>query len=291
MSDGRRKKGLTMNRILTFTILTALLAFVPHEVYGQVDRKAANLGAAEKTQLSQDDPISMGHPLSYWMKVIRDRNTEDSELAFDAIFELGPAARAAVPELTQILAEPFTPIRLGNDSRSAVHKKLLDIHVRAGAVDSLGAIGKAAASAAGPAIQWGMTVRVIAADPPAGRDWFFIELVGVDVLERMRVAGAVARFGIGAAAAVQDLVESLDNERRKFAAAILNDTTVLIATESMQSENCEKRMTGLSLLSGMWPVVSKDHLAVLQETLSCTGLGKEPDTPVTSAGAVQQISH
>jgi hypothetical protein len=268
-----------MNRLLTVTLLTALLAFVPHEFYSQVDRKPANGRAVEKTQPTQDDPISMGQPLSYWMKAIRDRDSEDSESAFDAIFELGPRAWRAVPELTQILTEPFTPIQIGTDSRSVIHQKLLGIHLRAGAIDSLGAIGRAAGSAAEPAIQWGLTIRVTATDPLAARDRFFIELVGVDVLERMRVAGAVARFGIGAAAAVQDLVESDDNERRKFATAILNEETITIATELMQSEHCEDRSTGLALLSGMWPVVPKDHLAMLKETLSCAEVGTDPGTP------------
>lgn len=268
-----------MRRLLTLATFAVLLSLVPNEAYAQGDSKAANGSSTEKSNVLRDDPISMGHPFSYWMKIIQDRDVEKSEMAFDAVFELGPKAWRAVPELTQIIAEPFAPIRIGTDSRSEIHEKLLNIHLRAGAVDSLGAIGRAAASAAGPTIRWALTTRIIVTSPLAGRDRFFIELVGVDVLERMRVAGAVARFGIGAAGAVQDLVESPDNERRKFAAAILNDTTVTVATELMRSESCEDRMIGLSLLSAMWPVVSKEHLSILKETLSCTGLGTEPGIP------------
>ena len=273
-----------MKRLLTIATITMLLCLLPNALYAQADRKAANGRSTEKAKVPQDDPVAMGHPLSYWVKAIRERDIEESELAFEAIFELGPKAWRAVPDLTEIIAARFTPIQIGKDSRGEIHEKLLDIHLRAGAVDGLGAIGKAAASAAEPAIQWGLTTRVIATVPLAARDRFLIELVGVDVLERMRVAGAVARFGIGAAGAVQNLVESPDNERRKFAAAILNDTTVTVATELMWSEYCKDRMLGLSLLSAMWPVVSKDHLSVLKETLSCTDFGAEPAAPGNKSG-------
>jgi hypothetical protein len=268
-----------MKRLVILATITVLLSLLPNGVYGQADGKAANGRSAEKAKVPADDPIAMGHPLSHWMKAIRDRDFEEGELAFEAIVELGPSAWRVVPDLAAILEAPFSPIRLGTDSRGEIHAKLRDIHFRAGAVDGLGAIGKAAATAAEPAILWGLTTRVVATDPLAARDRLFIRLVGVDVLERMRVAGAVAQFGIGAAGAVQALVESPDNERRKFAAAILNDTTVLVATELMWSERCEDRMTGLALLSAMWPVVSKDHLAMLKESLSCTDTGTEPAAP------------
>ena len=225
-----------------------------------------------------DDPVALGHPLSYWMKVIRDRDIGKSNTAFDAIVEIGPAAWRVIPELKEMLAAPFTPIQMGKDTRDEIRAKLLEIHLKAGAIDGLGAIGHAASSAAESMIRWGLTIRVVPPpDGPVDKDPFYIDLVGIDVLERMRVAGAVARLGPDAADAVQALLDSPDNEKRKFAAAILNDVTVSVATDLMRSESCEDRIRGLSLLSAMWPVVAKDHLVSLSDLLRCIEEIKEPE--------------
>jgi hypothetical protein len=191
------------------------------------------------------------------------------ELAFDAIVELGPAARKAVPELTRIVAAPFTPIRVGKDDRSEVLSKLLDIQLRAGAVDSLAAIGEGAAATAPAVIQWSLTIRVLPSDVRTPNDAFYIELVGMDVLERMRGAGAMARFGVRAADAVQELVESRDNEKVKFATAILSEGSLPIATSLLASESCRDRVLGLTLLADMWPVVAVDHLKALKDIVAC----------------------
>ena len=132
------------------------------------------------------------------------------------------------------------------------------------------AIGEAAAGTAEPVIRWGLTTRVIALeDRPRSTDGLLIGLIGVDVLERMRAAGTVARFGVKAAGPVQALIESDDNERRKFAAAIMNEQTVDLASRLMNSSDCKNRKLGLSLLSAMWPVVAKEHLEVLLEIVDC----------------------
>jgi hypothetical protein len=261
-----------MKRILWIAVLVALALTVSSEfASAQADLRMGNLAAASKRDTkNQDDPVALGHPLSYWLKSIRDRDPEKIQMAFDAIVELGPEAWRAVPELTKIVAEPFAPIEFESDSRSQIHRKLLDIQLRAGAVDSLGAIGEAAASSAGPVIRWGMTIRVLPGHTRSSADPFLIELIGIDVLERMRVAGTVARFGRDASGAVQKLIESPDNEARKFSAAILNEATVLIATGLMTSRSCVDRELGLSLLSAMWPVVAKDHLITLGEILECS---------------------
>lgn len=232
-----------------------------------------------KTPSRSEDPIAFGEPLSSWMKTIRDKDLDKSDMAFEAIISLGPAAWRAVPELTKIVAAPFIPIQLGKDTRSEIQMKLLDINRRAGAVDALGAIGPAAASSAEDVIRWGLTLRMTAPDVPATRDRLYIDLVGIDILERMRVAGAVARFGPGASGVVQELVESSDNERRKLSAAILNEDTITIARDLMNSENCENRLLGLSLISAMWPVVAKEHLTNLKEVLSCPASELEKRDP------------
>ena len=59
------------------------------EASAQVDMRQTN---------SHDDPIALGEPLSHWLAVIRSRDPQEVEQAFDAILELGPAAwRAGAP--------------------------------------------------------------------------------------------------------------------------------------------------------------------------------------------------
>jgi hypothetical protein len=101
-----------------------------------------------------------GEPLSHWLKSIRDRD-DTIVLAFDAIRDLEPDAWPAVEVLTRILAEPFTPVRIGVDQDSVIASKLSSIRLGADAIDALTAIGEAAASSAAPLIQWALTVRVI----------------------------------------------------------------------------------------------------------------------------------
>jgi hypothetical protein len=233
-----------------------------------------------KTPATQTEPVAFGRPLSFWLKSIRERNA-DVEMAFEAIVELGPEAWPAVPELTRIVAEPFTPIRIDRDSRSEMHSKLQNIHLRAGAVDGLAAIGEAAAPSAEAVIRWGLTLRTVAPDERPISNGLLLDLIGVDVLERMRAAGAVAQFGPGAAGPVQKLLESPDNEERKFSAAILNDAAVPIAADLMNSESCKDRQLGLSVLSGMWPVVAKDHLFALRDFLECKDVDPEKRAPTT----------
>lgn len=234
---------------------------------------------------SHDDPVSLGEPLSHWLAIIRSRDPEQAELAFDAIVELGPAARKAVPELTRIVAEPFTPIRVGRDDRREVLSKLLDIQLRAGAVDSLAAIGEDAAAAAPAVIQWSLTIRVLPSDVRTPEDAFYIELVGMDVLERMRGAGAMARFGVRAAGAVQELVESRDNEKVKFATAILSEGSLPIATSLLASESCRDRVLGLTLLADMWSVVAVEHLKALKDIVACPADESRDGTAVGSGTA------
>jgi hypothetical protein len=72
----------------------------------------------------QREPMYQGKPLSCWVKSIRNR-VDRIVLAFDAIIDLGPDAWPAVEELTRIVAEPFTPIRIGADGDDVIAPKLL----------------------------------------------------------------------------------------------------------------------------------------------------------------------
>src|SRR5689334_16397135 len=102
----------------------------------------------------------MGRPLSYWIESLQNRN-EEMKLAFAAINSLGPDAESAVPELVQILTEPFTAIWVGTDTREQVARKISNIQLRADAIDALGAIGAPAAPSTPVLIQWALMVRVI----------------------------------------------------------------------------------------------------------------------------------
>jgi hypothetical protein len=243
---------------------------------------AATAQIASKPSRNQEDPMALGQPLSYWLTVIQGDDLEQTEKAFAAIMELGSAAWKAVPELTDIVAKPFVPIRMGTDDPRDVLLKLLDIHLRAGAVDSLGSIGEAAASATRSVIEWALTIRVLPSDVRTPDDASYIELIGMDVLERMRGAGAAAHFGPRAAAAVQELMESRDDEKIKLAIAILNEGSLDIATALMRSESCRDQMLGLKILIDMWPVVASDHLKALKNILPCSadssGDGTGPDS-------------
>jgi hypothetical protein len=218
---------------------------------------------------TQREPMYQGEPLSYWLKSIRDRD-EKIALAFDAITDLGPDAWPAVEELTRIVAEPFTPVRIGLDRDDVIAPKLLSIRLRADAVDALTAIGGAAASSAVPLIRWALTVRVIPMNLGNLKDAeLFIDLITVDVLERMRVAGAVARFGPDAAPAIAALLKSLDGEERKLGVAILSENALPIAAYLLKSRNCEDRKRGIAILADMGPVLAREHLGNLKAALVC----------------------
>jgi hypothetical protein len=261
-----------MKRLVSYTVALAVAFTVT--VSGAQDlgskRTLPDTRALTSRVANQQDPTAFGRPLSYWLERLHNRDPE-AYIAVAAIVELGPDAKAAIPELTQIIAEPFVPIQPGKDSRDEIRTKLLNIDLRAGAVDGLGAIGKVAAGSADTVIRWGLTLRVVApVERSSSTDTLFIRLIGIDVVERMRAAGTVAQFGLDAFPSIQELIESDDNEKLKFAAAILNEDTLLAAAILMQREDCISRIRGLSLLGGMWPVVAVEHLEALKEVLKCT---------------------
>jgi hypothetical protein len=218
---------------------------------------------------TQREPLYQEKPLGYWLKSIRDRD-DKIVLAFDAIIDLGPEAWPAVPELTRIVTEPFTPLRIGVDGNDVIGAKLLNLSVRAGAIDALTAIGEAAASSTVPLIHWALAVRFIPVNlDNSESDAFFVDLITMDVLERMRVAGAVARFGAPAAPAIVGLLESPDGEERKLGVAILNANALPLAASLLKSGNCDDRKRGIAILADMWPVVAANHLAELKSARVC----------------------
>jgi hypothetical protein len=217
----------------------------------------------------QSEPVYRGKPLSYWIESLRNRD-EEMRLAFAAINALGPDAESAVPELVRIVSEPFTAIWVGTDKREQVADKVASIQQRADAIDALGAIGARAAAATPSLIQWALMVRVVPMNVATREDEeLYIDLIAVDVLERMRVAGTVALFGKSAILPIVASLASQNDEERKLAVAILSEHAPSIAAALLKSESCESRKLGIAILMDMWPVVSADHIKDLAGALNC----------------------
>ena len=150
-------------------VLTAATA-VPASIEGRDDPPVRLL--QERTYL--------GRSMTYWLKVLRDREEESMSLAFDAIHSLGQDAWVAVPDLTRLVAAPFAPIDIGKDSHESVAAKLYDIAVRTEAIDTLGWIGQSASPSTLTLIRWALMTRVTpAAMRNADTDELFIELVTI----------------------------------------------------------------------------------------------------------------
>lgn len=223
----------------------------------------------ENSVLPPDDPIYSGQPLSYWLKSIRNRD-DQMGLAFDAIRNLGPAAHAAVPELTRVVSEPFTPIEVGIDRYGAVTLKLRAILIHSSAVDCLGAIGKAAAPSAPALVEWALTPKMILRGIRNRQEQdAFVDLVGIDVVERMRVVGAISKFTAEASPFIAGLLKSPNEEARKLGVAILHENALPVAVTLLQSEACSDQELGFNILFDMWPVVAREHLLDLIDVLPC----------------------
>jgi hypothetical protein len=216
-----------------------------------------------------DDPSYSGKPLSYWLKSIRNRD-DQMGMAFDAIRHLGPAAHSAVPDLILVVSEPFTPIEVGVDGYVAVTRKLRTIMIHSSAVDCLGAIGYAAAPSAPALAEWALTPRMILRGIRNRQEQdAFVDLVGIDVAERMRVVGAISQFTADASPFIAGLLKSPDPEARKLGVAILHENALPIAVTLLQSQACGDQELGFNILFDMWPVVSRNHLIDLIDVLPC----------------------
>jgi hypothetical protein len=195
-------------------------------------------------------------------------------MAFDAIQALGPTAAAAVPELTWIVSERFEPIDIGVDDEDAVKAKLSEIQLHSTAVDCLTAIGSSAAPSATALAEWALKPKVILSRIRSQADQnAFIDLVGIDVLERMRVVGTIGHFAPEASLVIAKLLKSPDEDATKLAVAILSEHALPIASILLKSKSCNDQKLGMKMLADMWPVVSRDHLLDLEETLPCMRVG------------------
>jgi hypothetical protein len=217
-----------------------------------------------------NEPTYQGKKLNYWIKAIRNHNEELMPLAFDAIRALGPDARAMVPELIRLVAAPFTPIQLGIDSDEVVADKLYDMQVRSEAIDTLAYIGEGAASATLPLVNWALTVRVMPSRTNSTEENDrFIDLVTLEAEYRIGVIYAIQRFGKPGVDTLASLLKSADPEERKFAVMTLGSNVLSIATDLLQSRNCDDEQLGIAILGDMEPVVAKVYLTQLRQMAVC----------------------
>jgi hypothetical protein len=227
-------------------------------------------GTTAFAQAQDREPVSKGRPLSSWIDSIRDGD-EDMDMAFQAIQSMGPGASAAVPEMMDILDQPFVGIRIGVDDDDEIAQKLSDIQLRSDAVDSLAAMGSAAAPATVSLIKWALTKRVIPENLETERDYkSFVDLVSMDVLERVRVVNVISGFPREAAPAILRLINSSNKDEQKLAVAILQEHTLPIAAALLKSAKCDDRKLGVAILMDLWSVVPADHLLDLRLSAECS---------------------
>jgi len=244
--------------------LTSALATLILAVSVQAAGEASN---NDRDQLFQERTYQ-GKTLTFWLKVIRDRDEDQLSAAFDAIHSLGPDARVAVPELARLVQAPFAAIDIDRDSQEILAAKLFDISVRSEAIETLGWIGESAAPSTSALLKWGLMKRL---SPPAKRsaekDELFIELVAMDAEQRMRVAGAIAQFGSDSFPAIARLLGSPDVTKRKLGVAILSQDALPVATELLRSKSCDHRGRGLQILKDMDLVVAPNYIDELSRQI------------------------
>jgi hypothetical protein len=217
-----------------------------------------------------EEPSYDGKPLSFWVQALHNRDKALMPSALDAIMSIGPDASSAAPELVQIVSAPFAPIRLGVDPDNLIARKLEEVDLRSGAVDALASIGETASSATIPLIQWALMVRVLPAEDANFKDdSLFVDIVAIDAIERMRVAGAVVSFGDAALPTVAGLLKSPDTELRKFAVVILSENALPIASRLLKSRDCDDQQLGIDILTDLEPAVGRTYLDALKSMKVC----------------------
>jgi len=249
----------------SFFVVTSVLVAIAIAVSAQ--------GAVERSDNEPErifqERTYKGKPLVLWLKAIRERNEDQISDAFDAVYSLGPDAWVTVPDLTRVVGAPFDAIVLGSESQEVIASKLVDIAVRSQAIEALGWIGARAAPATNTLIQWALVRRVVSGTKRnADTDELFIELVTMDAEQRMRVAGAVSRFGADSIPPVAQLLSSSDPGRRKLAVAILGQDALALAAELLRSKACNERELGLAVLKDMNIVVDRSYIDELSRQTS-----------------------
>jgi hypothetical protein len=213
------------------------------------------------------EPDFHGQPLSYWVQVLRDRD-DRMDIAFAAIRQLGPGAAGALTELKRILNEPFTPIVVGSTRRDDLLAGLASIELRGKVVDAMGDIGDPASATA--LIKWALTPRIIAmGDLTDSQREIFIDLVGIDALERMRVVGVMAQFGSRADDVLTVMLQARDENARKLAVAILGERAMPVATDLLISRSCDDRQLGLALMGDMWSFIPRENIVAVESLTEC----------------------
>jgi len=217
-----------------------------------------------------DEPTYQGKTLSYWINIIHDRNDDLILRAFDAIRNMGPQGSPAVPELTDVIAAPFSAIHIGKDSDEQIISKLYDIELRSEAIDALIAIGEAASPATIPIIDWAVTIRVSPrGEPTPEENDRFVDLVTLDAEYRAFIIRSIRSLGRPAIPILTRLLRSSNAERRKVVILMFGQDALPLAADLMKSNRCEDRQLGLAIFSDLQPLVPKEYLAALRVTGSC----------------------
>jgi hypothetical protein len=218
-------------------------------------------------------PDFQGKPFSYWVQVLRDRD-DQMDFAFAAIRQLGPRAVGVLPELKRILEEPFSPIVVGTIRRDDLLASLANIDLRGKAVEAMGDIGDPASATA--LIKWALTTRVLAGDnlTDSQRE-IFIDIVGIDALERIRVVGVMAQFGTRADAVLTVMLQGRDENARKLAVSILGERAMPVATDLLISRSCDDRQLGLSLMADLWPFIPRENMLAVEKLTMCSRFAKK----------------
>ena len=77
--------------------LVGLIAFTPTTVSAAQGASRIRTAVTERLDnrdgIATDEPKYQGKPLTYWLKIIDDRDDEMISLAFDAVRSLGPMRR------------------------------------------------------------------------------------------------------------------------------------------------------------------------------------------------------
>jgi len=250
----RGDEETTMKNLIALAVLSFVFAGIP--------AYSADIG-----------PEVLGKPFSYWIQTLRDRD-DRMDLAFAAIRQLGPRAAGALPELKRILDEPFRPISVGTSRRDDLLAALANIELRGKAVNAMGDIGDPAAATA--LIKWALTPRIIARDNLTdSQTEIFIDLVGIDALERMRVVGVMSQFGTRADDVLTVMLQTRDENARKLAVAILAERALPVATDLLNSRSCDDRQLGLTLLADLWSFIPRENTLAVRRLTECSNFAQE----------------
>lgn len=229
------------------------------------------------------EPVYHGKPLREWVAQLRDKDSFVRSEAADALGELGPKAKGAVPGLVDLLQDQVDFVRvaaaaalgkLGPEASSAVPPliaalKHKDGLLRSTAALALGEIGPDAKGAVAPLIN---------------------ALKDAEPTVRAAAADALSRIGPGAGESVPALIALLgdsNKEVRSAASSALEDVgkaNVAALFETLKKGDAERQRQVLAILHAIGP----------EDLITVPGLAdalkdREPEVRVEALAALKRI--